>query len=138
MAITKKGFKGASEERNVKSGGGFDGSSITNVVSSVPGGKEQESDASKGLGQSLDGPGDIETPPRSLYSAEMGSGVIDTANNASTGKAGAFPVGPAGAVPSSTGAGQGSKSVKTYGKGGVGGPAGLSTPGGALGRNTGK
>lgn len=39
-------------------------------------------------------------------------------------------------APDWTGVGEGERIVKTYGPGGVGGPVGLTTPGGNLGRST--
>ncbi len=100
----------------------------------------------------------METPPRSLWSAEIGTGVIGDAkhplaawpgrpagdlhaNKASSGEGGPgkLMTGMGGQrAPLKTGIGEGDKIVKTYGPGGVGGPVGLATPCGNLGRNKAK
>lgn len=109
MAVTTKSF-------NSSDGGFPKGSDAEQHMKTMLGADLQQSDASKGLGTRIGKPGDMPVPPRSLYSADIGQGVIPSAANAaSTGHQGAFPAGPGGEVPTQTGAGKGAKVIKTYG-----------------------
>lgn len=142
MALTTPKFKGKGDGKQ---------DDVMSVLRAVPGGKAMQSQASKGLSSNTGSapPGDMPTPPRSMYSAEVGLGVIGDqrhplvtsggkptgqttgdlhANPESSGK-GALAKGkdilgsPGKHNPIKTGAGKGKKIVVTYGPGGVGGPA---------------
>lgn len=148
MPITTLSFRGGqAEQRDYPAG-----SNIQDFMQNMTGAKAMQGSISKGL-DSDEPPGTMPTPPRSLWSAEIGAGVIGDAkhplvawpagdlhaNEASSGEGGPgkLMTGMGGErAPLKTGISEGAKVVKTYGPGGVGGPVGLTTPGGNLGIST--
>lgn len=170
MAVTKRSFRGQPEEERQDwqqgNGGGYgDGDDCLDMLQNTEGAKASQSAISKGIAgkvgrsfgpqegslgmKEMQGPGKMPVPPRALYSAEVGMGVIGDAGHplvTSGGRLGGTPTGDLHANPASTGkgslgkpltgmhersplstgAGVGEKVVRVYGKGGVGGPAGVT------------
>jgi hypothetical protein len=112
VTIKKSDFKGKPEERGWSPDGG-DGSAGSSTEDLLKGlAAEMNDPAAKGADNAPGAVGDGSGSPRRHGAAQA----VAAGNDASTGKAGPLPAGPANQPgPSTTGAGSGSATVKKYG-----------------------
>jgi hypothetical protein len=112
MTVKKSDFKGEERGWSPDGGDGSSGDSTEGLLKELA--AQQNDPASHGANAEPGAVGDGSGSPRRHGAAQS----VPAGNDASTGKAGAWPAGPANQPgPHTTGAGQGSSTVKKYGKG---------------------